>query len=581
MNHEGELGSRPGVEPLMDEPADDIQQSDTQTRRLLLELQVHQVELELQNEELRLSRAAVEEGLARFTELYDFAPVGYFTFLPDGTIREVNLPGARLLHADRAHVLQRTLAEFLAPERRGAFAAWLAGVFAGTAADSHITTLLGEGSLPGKGPFLGREKPRRAIEVEAKLSSSGDVARAIVVDITARIELEEQLRQSQKMDTIGQLAGGVAHDFNNILGAMLLNLDSLDDDLEMPESSRPTLTELRSLAKRASNLTRQLLQFSRRQALDQSSVDLNATLRRLLEMLRRVLGAKLVCLWSESDGPLEVVGDVAQIEQVVVNLCLNARDAMAGVGTLSLATARVEFDGTSGPENPRGREGLFACVSVSDTGCGMTRDVASRVFEPFFTTKEVGKGTGLGLSSALGVIERHDGWMTLESTRGHGTCFRFYLPLSPNAPQKWSSVPPPSEEEPLGGTILLVEDEKAVRAVCVRALAGLGYKVLSAPDATVAWEIWSEHASEIELLLSDMTMPGPMTGLDLARKIWVTTPHLRVIIMSGYSSEMLEDAPGGPGGPGGYAFLEKPFDSTALRRAVRRALTGAPRVAPA
>ncbi len=562
MNHKNHLGMTLDPGQLADEPSEEPK-SDTQTRRLLLELQVHQVELELQNEELRLSRAAVEEGLARFTELYDFAPVGYFTFLRDGTIREVNLPGAQLLHTERANVLGRPLTEFLTPEKRGAFGAWLEAIFTGAARDSHITTLLGS------------EKKPCAVELEATVSASGDVARVVAADVTARLELEEQLRQSQKMETIGQLAGGVAHDFNNILAAMLLNLDSLEDDGDVTESGRPTVFELRSLAQRASHLTRQLLQFSRRQTLEEGKFDLNATLRQLLAMLRRVLGEQLVCTWSDEGGELEVDGDVAQIEQVVVNLCLNARHAMGGTGKLTLATTCVEFDGSDDPENPQGHSGAFACVRVSDTGCGMTPEVAGRVFEPFFTTKGVGKGTGLGLSSSLGVIERHGGWITLQSTQGLGTTFRCYLPLSTTYAPKLSSIPPPALDAPREATILLVEDERAVLAVCQRALLRLGYKVLTAPDAAAAWELWSEHAAEIDLLLTDMTMPGHMTGLDLAKKVWTDAPALKVIIMSGYSSEMLNE---GPSGSAGYAFLQKPFDSKGLGRAVRRVLLQASRV---
>lgn len=563
MASESEVQPRPDMKALLDEPGDEEPRSSTQTRRLLLELQVHQVELELQNEELRQSRAAVEDGLARYTELYDFAPVGYFTFFRDGTIREVNLPGARLLGTDRARVLGRTLNGFLSRERRGAFAAWLEEVFSGAPAKSHVTSL------------LGREKEPRAVEFEATVSTSGALARAIVVDVTARLELEAQLRQSQKLDTIGQLAGGVAHDFNNILAAMMLNLDCLERNEDLPVACAPALSDLQSLAKRATDLTRQLLQFSRRQTLEQEGIELNSAIHHLLEMLRRVMGEQITYAWHEADHDLPVRGDLAQIEQAVVNLCLNARDAMAGSGTLTLETSSVEFDGTHTPENPHSRTGRFACVSVSDTGCGMTEDVSSRVFEPFFTTKAVGKGTGLGLSSTLGVIEQHEGWITLESESGRGTRFRFFLPISTRASSNSTSTLPPPGEASTEETILLVEDEKILLTVCTRALRDLGYRVLSAQDGPSALAIWSEHASEINLLLTDMRMPGGMTGLELAKKIWTTSPTLQVIIMSGYSSEMLHE---GPPGTAGYAFLQKPFNSNALGAAVRRALARVARV---
>jgi len=566
MSSAQEVEPRRETGPALDENADGTPVSTEDARRFLLELQVHQVELELQNEELRLSRAAVEEGLARYTELYDFAPVGYFTFFRDGTIRELNLPGARLLGTERERVLGRTLNGFLAREQRSAFASWLEGTFSGAEPKGHVTTL------------LGRDKVPRAVEFDATVSLSGTLARAIVVDVTARLELEAQLRQSQKLDTIGQLAGGVAHDFNNILAAMMLNLDCMERDHDLPAACAPVLSDLQGLAKRATDLTRQLLQFSRRQTLEQKAFDLNAAVRHLLDMLRRVLGEQIVYVWKEAEPYLPIRGDVAQIEQAIVNLCLNARDAMGGSGTLTIETSSVEFDRTHTPENPHTRAGRFACVAVSDTGCGMTDEVSSRVFEPFFTTKAVGKGTGLGLSSTLGVIEQHDGWITLESEPGRGTRFRFYLPLSAAPSRNTSSTLPPPGEAQSEQTILLVEDEKLLLAVCTRALRALGYRVLSAQDGPAALGVWSDHAAEVDLLLTDMRMPGEMTGLELAKKIWTTSPTLPVIIMSGYSNEMLHE---GPAGTSGYSFLQKPFNSNVLAKVVSQALARVAATAPA
>jgi PAS domain S-box-containing protein len=560
MSSESKIQSRPDTKPLLDEPADDAAPSPAETRRLLLELQVHQVELELQNEELRLSRAAVEEGLARYTELYDFAPVGYFTFFRDGSIRELNLPGARLLGTERERVLGRPLNGFLGPEQRKAFASWLEDIFSGAAPKGHVTTLLGRDKIP------------RAVEFSASVSLSGALARAIVVDVTARLELEEQLRQSQKLDTIGQLAGGIAHDFNNILAAMMLNLDCLEREQPLPASCAPALVDLQSLAKRATDLTRQLLQFSRRQTLERREIELNVTVRRLLEMLQRVLGEQIVYVWKEGNHALPVSADVAQIEQAIVNLCLNARDAMAGAGTLTLETGSVEFDGTHTLENPHARTGPFAWVSVSDTGSGMTKEVSGRVFEPFFTTKALGKGTGLGLSSTLGVIEQHHGWITLESESGKGTRFRFYVPLSTTASRTTPSTLPPPGEAQSEQTILLVEDEKILLAVCTRALRSLGYRVLSAQDGAMGFQVWSQHAAEIDLLLTDMRMPGEMNGLELAKRIWMTSPTLQVVIMSGHSSEALHE---GPAGTAGYTFLQKPFNSNVLAKVVGQALARA------
>jgi PAS domain S-box-containing protein len=531
--------------------------SAVETQRLVHELQVHQIELEMQNEELRESRAQVEAALERYTDLYDFAPVGYFTLSADGTIREVNLPGARLLGLERTRLIGGRFGTFVSKNTLPVFDAWLKEVFATQAKQVCAVSLVKEGLPP------------LAVEIEATLSADGREGRAVVVDITARKALEEQLRQAQKMEVIGQLAGGVAHDFNNILAAMLLNLEMMQMQHQLPTKIQSSLHDLETLATRAASLTRQLLLFSRRQAMRPEILEINAALPHLLKKLKRLLGEDITCLSLPSTRELWVEADAAMLDQAIMNLCLNASDAMPNGGTLTLETSLAEFNIDSAQIQPEARPGQFVCLRISDTGCGMNADVLKHLFEPFFTTKETGKGTGLGLASVYGIVHQHKGWVNVESVVGRGTSFRLYLPLSARAeetPRATSSLPP---FKGLNETILLVEDEETLLVVSARALTLFGYRVLSATNAQEALNLWEQHRDAIDLMLTDMRMPQGVSGLELAEKLWKTKPSLKVIIMSGYSMERVQNS---TMANDGYTFLAKPFDLKTLSETVRHCL---------
>lgn len=552
-----ELRNRAEKRAIDRDPGNDSPPSSAETQRLLHELQVHQIELELQNEELRRSRSEMESALTRYTDLYDFAPVSYFTLAVDGAIREANLPGARLLGTERSRLIGSRFETFVSDATRIVYEAWLKEVFVSGKRQTCELTL---------GPS---KQSLRSVELEAMLSLDGCQARAVVIDITDRKILEAQLLQAQKMEIVGQLAGGIAHDFNNILSAMILSLEILPVQYLLPPESKPALRELEDLAKRASSLTRQLLLFSRRQAMQPAPIELNSALVHLLKMMGRLLGEDITCIRVAKAKDLWIEADIAMIDQAVMNLCLNARDAMPKGGKLTLETSSTDFGPEKPPRNPESRAGRYVCLRITDTGCGMDPDVLEHLFEPFFTTKDYGKGTGLGLASAYGIVRQHQGWMEVESTLGQGTSFCIYLPRIPKT--KAIRLAPPEANSPRGRgeTLLVVEDEIALREIAVEALTLFGYRALPASDGEEALKLWEQHHGDIDLVLTDMKMPKGLSGLELAEKLWRTKSSLKIIIMSGYSLEMLRD---NPVGGVAYTFLAKPFDLRVLAEAVRHCL---------
>jgi len=389
-------------------------------------------------------------------------------------------------------------------------------------------------------------------------------------DITTSRALQEQVRQAQKMEVVGQLAGGVAHDFNNILTAMMLNLQVLELENSLPAEVRPPIEELKTMTRRAAKLTEQLLLFARRRVMQTQAVEFNAATASVLKMLQRVLGEHIAVNLRLGPAPLWINADTGLLDQVVMNLCVNARDAMPAGGTLTIETTRVEFDATTAPSlsRPQARPGRFACLRVSDTGCGMPAEVLAHLFEPFFTTKEVGKGTGLGLATVHGIVHQHQGWLEVESTVGKGSTFLVYLPRSARGP---GVVEASSRAEVGGGneTILLVEDEPAVRAVTSTMLRRLGYRVIEAADGPAALQKWADHSREIDLLLSDMVMPKGLTGLELADMFRRSKPALGIVIISGYADEILK---GAALQTAGVLLVAKPFEFSALAAAIRQSL---------
>jgi two-component system, cell cycle sensor histidine kinase and response regulator CckA len=388
-------------------------------------------------------------------------------------------------------------------------------------------------------------------------------------DITGQRKLEEQFRQSQKMEAVGQLAGGVAHDFNNILAIIQMQSDSLRGRCDLTTEQAQYADEISATVDRAAALTRQLLLFSRREVFQPRDLDLSECITSMTKMLWRILGENIRVQLKLAPLPMFIHADAGMMDQVLMNLCVNARDAMPNGGHLIIETSGVEFDEFAVVQSPQTRVGSFVCLSVSDNGCGIPPEIMPKIFEPFFTTKDVGKGTGLGLATVFGIVQQHQGWINVYSEVGHGTTFRIYLPrLGKNQGQK--SLPPAFAEMRGGNeTILLAEDDPSLRLSVRKALSQLGYRILEAPTGIKALEVWKQNHDEIRLLLTDLVMPDGMNGKDLARHILQDNPGMKVIYMSGYSAEVVgRDFPLKEG----INFLTKPFQASKLAQTIRAAL---------
>jgi PAS domain S-box-containing protein len=360
-------------------------------------------------------------------------------------------------------------------------------------------------------------------------------------DISQRLELESKLRQAQKMEAIGHLAAGVAHDFRNILtviqGHAALRLNNQQLDAKTVES----LKAITQSVDRASNLTQQLLAFSRKQIMRFEVVDLNKLIRHLSDMLARLIGEHISLQYHFIEPLPPTEADVCSIEQVILNLAVNARDAMPKGGHLVISTSVSRITSAYASSHPEANAGEFACVTVADTGCGMDDQTRSRLFEPFFTTKEVGKGTGMGLATAYGLIKQHNGWIEVETKLGAGSSFKIFLPTSrkPFEPE----VKPTASPQALRGseTILVVEDEEPVREFVSSLLKEYGYNVRQAGNGVDALNLWQQYGGEIDLLLTDVVMPQKMSGIELANRLWKENEALKVIFTSGYSRELLDE----------------------------------------
>jgi len=399
------------------------------------------------------------------------------------------------------------------------------------------------------------------------IGADGEVEAVIGVgrDVTERKKLEEQLLQSQKMEAIGQLAGGVAHDFNNILQAIRGHLEFVEEDLGSSHPSHDDLTQIRRSADRAADLTRQLLAFGRGQVIKPRHLDLNLVVADVLKLLRRVIGEHIELCFNPGNEPCPVNADPRQLEQVLMNLCVNARDAMPGGGRITITVSPYEIDEARSEEIPDSRPGHFATLVVSDTGSGIDIPIRNQIFEPFFTTKPVGQGTGLGLATVYGIVRQHDGFLEVQSEVGKGTTFKVYLPLvdgvSESPVEESISDPPPGSE-----TILLAEDDSGVRSVTTRILEKAGYRVIEAADGRQAISLYEENAGVIDLALLDLVMPL-VGGLEVRSHIQRSGNNTRVLLTSGYSPDV---APGGPGEE--FDVLPKPFTREALLRRVRETL---------
>ncbi len=396
-------------------------------------------------------------------------------------------------------------------------------------------------------------------------------------DITERKLLEGQLLQAQKMEAVGLLAGGVAHDFNNSLGVIIGYSDLLEQSLPEEHASCRYTEEIRKAARRAADLTRQLLAFSRKQVIQPVVLDLNSIILDMEKMLHRLIGENIEITIARDTGPARVKADPGQIEQILMNLAVNARDAMPQGGKIFINTADVQLDESYTHRHRYFKPGAYVTLSFSDTGRGMDKETRARIFEPFFTTKEVGKGTGLGLSTVYGIVKQNGGYIEVFSQPGNGCTFKIYLPQVEGKGQTSSVSQVPDVPARGSGTILLVEDEPALRALARDCLESHGYRVLDAADGKSALMAAERHAGSIQLLLTDVIMPG-MSGRELANRLSALRPEMKVLYMSGYAGDLIAqygvlDA--------ATLLLEKPFSLQALLAKVHRALRPSEKVSAA
>ncbi len=391
---------------------------------------------------------------------------------------------------------------------------------------------------------------------------------ALECEMANRARVEEQLRQSQKLDAVGQLAAGIAHDFNNLLTVIQGNTGLLLSAPRDPAAVKESLKQIACAADRAAALTRQLLVFSRQQVEQARPLDLNRVLTGTSGLLRRIIGEQIQFLVAPGPVPAGLVADESNLVQVIMNLVLNARDAMVEGGQLTLRSSVETFTRDMALRHPKSRPGTFVCLTVADTGCGMDPVTLGRIFEPFFTTKDVGKGTGLGLATVYGIVRHYNGWIDVLSEPGRGTTFKVYfphvdapIPVTGQTEFAFKQSPAPQRR----GTILVVEDEPGVREFVRTILVAHSYEVLEASDGAAAIELWSRESEHVDLVFTDMVMPNGITGRGLAERLRSDRPNLKVVYSSGYSAETIGaewlSAPG-------VGFLPKPYSADALLRAV-------------
>jgi len=659
--------------------------------RLVHELQVHQIELQMQNEALRESRSALEVQAEGYRELYDFAPVGYITLSPAGAILRSNLTAATLFGSSRADIMGRSFRALVLPASVPAFNTFLAQVlsqddkgpldvalmradgstvwcrldgarhgqtgnvnatltdisdrvhaetslraaeeFTRAALDAlsahvaiiddtgtilHVNTawlafarendgvlpLVGvganyldtlaspSGEQPNDGPsvrngivgVLSGRQPEFVFEYPCHSPTTQrwftarvtrfeehGASRAIIAhqNISDRVSLETQLLQSQKMETVGRLAGGIAHDFNNLLTIIAGNTELARTSAVVAADAtlNHDLREVSDAATRAAALTRQLLAFSRQQLMAFQPVDLTALVDNLRDLVQRLIGPQIQHVVVRDARPCGIVADPVQIEQIIMNLIVNARDAMPDGGTLTIGVVPVELDAHAASEHTGLHEGPYVALTVQDTGVGMSDATLRRIFEPFFTTKPADKGSGLGLSTVYGIVNQSHGSIRVASQLGGGSVFTALFPRSDSIRTGTTPLEDIAHAEGKE-TILVVEDEAAIRRLSERILRGAGYTVFTAGNGVEALAFLSQHSARVDLLLTDVLMPM-MGGVELATAARRLRPGTRVLFASGFSDAAI---PGGTSPDDATHFIAKPYSSQQLTAIVRSAL---------
>jgi len=512
---------------------------------------------------LRRKDEALVKSERRYSELVRESPIGILALTESGVVASTNPAAERILGRSATEIagwnlLSDLRSKYAAPQ----LAERLVGVFQGE-------PLVGE-----QFDVECDDGQRRTVEVTARAFGSEHSVQVLFSDVSDRVRqferaraLEAQLRHTQRLESVGLLAGGIAHDFNNVLTVVLASIELMKRQVTPGSPLSGHLDEVLLATQRASSLTRQLLAFSRRQILQPKHIDLNQLVEQTHGMLRRVISENIQMTVEKGATQATVHADPGQLEQVLINLALNARDAMPSGGSLYLGTANVEVSEADAELLGLARAGSYVVCEVRDTGIGMDSATQLRVFDPFFTTKEPGKGTGLGLSTTLGIVRQSGGTVALESRPGDGSAFRVYLPLS----QELASYRPPAgHTEPVRGneTILLAEDDDLVRRIASNVLDAAGYRVLVARNGLEALSLGEQYLAQIQLLVTDAIMPE-MNGRELMARLLAKRPDLRILVISGYADEAIEAA---AAELHSVSFLQKPFTPDTLTAKVREVL---------
>ncbi len=560
---------------------------------ILHDLGVHEIELAMQNEELRREQNALGRSRDAYRELYDLAPVGYLTLDERGVCLEANLMAGDLVGVTRDSLIGLPLPSLLSRGQADRLSQHLQQVLAGTgpqqcrldlersdgarlhlrldsvaaagvAGDvvrTNLTDVSERQRLLDELRDLNRDLEDRVVERTAALREANQQLRH---ELDERERIEAELVQARKLEAVGRLAGGVAHDFNNLLTVIQLELPVLARGVAGQPALERCANDLGQAVTRAAALTARLLTFARREVVRPEPLDVSEVVRELEPMVSRLLRGQieLAVVLSESAW---VIADRAGLERVLLNLVVNAHEAITGAGRVEVSVGEVSLDDGEARGLLGGRAGEFVCLTVRDTGRGMNQDQISHMFEPFYTTKGLEHGSGLGLATVYGIVTQVGGFFKVSSTFGTGTSISIYLPRAEAAVERAAK---PKQVDTQGGTetVLVVDDLVSLRSALARILRDSGYEVLEAGGAIEGLAVLAKHEGDVNLVVSDVIMPGP-SGVAFAREIGQRAPDLPVILMSGYTDQATVD--------GGRGFLQKPFEPEALLRAVRAALDGA------
>ncbi|KPA18360.1 multi-sensor hybrid histidine kinase [Candidatus Magnetomorum sp. HK-1] len=534
--------------------------------KLLTELRIHQIELEMQNEELRRTQLELEATRDKYADLYDFAPVGYFTIDKLGKILEVNLTAASLLGVYRTELIGKIFSRFIVKDFQDNYYLFLKKIFK---SNSSMTLELKLIKNDGTDFFA-------QIESSIVQNTDGNINnfRMAILDITKRKETEEllkskevQLRHAHKMEAVGTLSGGIAHEFNN-----LLNIISGSAELLISDARAEDLPYLKMITKsvlRGADLVKRILAFSRKFESNLETTNLNYEILNLKKIIAPLIPKMIDIELVMDDNLYEVNTDKNQIEQVLINLCVNARDAMPNGGKLTIKTENVIIDESIIINNYQIKKGLYVILSVSDTGFGIDKETQEHIFDPFFTTKGIGKGTGLGLSVIYGIVKGHNGVIICESKPNEGASFKIYLPAS-SKDKKTKHILSKITTKNEGGKekILIVDDEKDILIFTQKLLEQSGYKIFTAESAESAIKIYIDQNKTIDLIILDLNMPG-IGGHKCLEKLLELNPDVKVLISSGFTEDCFVRE---TINAGAKDFIVKPYPKDTLFKAIRNVL---------